>query len=222
MDNSTLSGSNCAWIDLIDFTVSGVVNYINKDLRVAKISGPVQKDKFGQETITVKVLNAGKEIINGFNLAYSVNDRLPPVEQLFSDKVYPNGDTVTVSFNVKADLSKYGIYKIASYSINNHDDYTGNDTAYVKVENLSISESLSVYPNPFKDQITLYLNAPATEIVKISITSVSGIKLYSTEKSVLKGKNTIPITDARLIPSLYYLNVRGATLDKTVPVLKIE
>jgi len=222
MDNSTLGGSNCAWIDLIDFTVSGAVSYINKDLQVAKMSAPVQKDKFGQETITVKVLNAGKDIINGFNLAYSINDKLPPVNQLFPDIVYPNGDTVTVSFKVKADLSKYGLYNIASYSLNNNDDYLGNDTAYVKVENSIISESLSVYPNPFKDQITVYLNAPASEIVRISIISVSGIELFSTERSVLKGNNTIPITDARLIPSLYYLNVRGATLNKTVPVLRIE
>ena len=221
MDNSTLGGSNSAWIDLIDFTVAGGVSYIKKDLRVARISAPVQKDKFGQETITVKVLNAGQDIINGFNLAYSVNE-LPPVQELFSDKVFPNGDTVTVSFKVKADLSKYGLYKIASYSINNNDDYKGNDTAYVNLENTIIKESLNVYPNPFKDQITVYLNAPVTEKVKISITSVSGIELYSTEKSVLKGKNTITITDARLIPSLYYLNVRGATLNKTVPVIRIE
>ena len=99
MDNSTLGGSNCAWIDLIDFTVSGAVSYIKKDLQVAKISTPVQKDKFGQETITVKVLNHGRDTINGFNLAYSVNDKLPPVSAIILQiKFIPNGDTVTVSF----------------------------------------------------------------------------------------------------------------------------
>ena len=48
-----------------------------RDLQVARIVTPVQKDQYGQETVTVKVLNLGKEVINGFNLAYEVNDQLP-------------------------------------------------------------------------------------------------------------------------------------------------
>ena len=38
----------------------------------------------------------------------------PPVKQYFENQVIPYGDSVTVSFNTKADLSKYGIYNIVS------------------------------------------------------------------------------------------------------------
>ena len=73
-DQSVSNGADCAWIDLIDFAGSSPVNYIEKDLQVARIVTPFQKDKFGKETVTVKVLNLGKDPISGFNLAYKVNN----------------------------------------------------------------------------------------------------------------------------------------------------
>ena len=60
-DQSVSNGADCAWIDLIDFAESSPVNYIENDLQVARIVSPVQKDKFGMETVTVKVLNLGKD-----------------------------------------------------------------------------------------------------------------------------------------------------------------
>jgi hypothetical protein len=221
-DQSVSSGADCAWIDMIDFAVSGSVNYIQKDLQVAKIVTPLQKDQYGQETVTVKVINVGKDILNGFNLAYSVNDRQPPVTQFFTDQVTPNGDTVTVSFKTKTDMSKYGIYKIVTYGFDNKDDYLNNDTLQVKLENTQILESISIFPNPFSTQLTIYINSQTAENVEISITNITGVKLYSVEKDILGGNNVIVISDARLLPSLYYLNIRGATVNKTIPVIKIN
>jgi hypothetical protein len=220
-DQSVSGGADCAWIDMIDFAVTGSVNYIQKDLQVAKIVSPAQKDQYGQETVTVKVLNVGKDILNGFNLAYSVNDR-QPVSQFFSNQVIPNGDSVTVSFKTKADMSKYGIYNFVTYSFDNKDDYINNDTLRVKLENSLIIESVSVFPNPFTDQLTIYVNSQTAEKARISITSISGVKLYDVEKDILAGTNTIIISDAELLPSLYYLNIRGTTVNKTVPILKIN
>lgn len=66
-DGSVSKGSDCAWIDMIDFTAgSGSVRYIQKDLDVAKIVTPILKDRFGQGTVTAKVLNLGKDTLNGF------------------------------------------------------------------------------------------------------------------------------------------------------------
>jgi hypothetical protein len=221
-DQSVSGGSDCAWIDMIDFAVSGSVNYIQKDLQVAKIVTPIQKDQYGQETVTVKVLNIGKDVINGFNLAYVLNDRQPPVSQFFNNQVIPNGDTVTVSFKTKADMSKYGIYEIVAYGFENKDDYLLNDTLQVIVENTMILESLSVYPNPFTDQLNISINSKTSEYIEISIISVSGVKLYEVDKDILAGNNTIVISDAKLLPSLYYLKIRGATINKTLPVIKIN
>jgi hypothetical protein len=222
MDASTLGGSNCAWIDMIDFAGSGSVSYIQKDLQVARIVTPVKKDQYGRGTVTVKVLNIGKDTINGFNLAYEVNDYLPPVEQYFENQVIPYGDSVTVSFKTKADMSKLGIYKITAYGYDNNDDYILNDTLRVNVENTEIRNSLIIFPNPFADQFTIFISSQVADKLQISITGISGVKLYNVEKDIISGKNEIIIEDVRLIPSLYYLNICGATINKTIPVLKIN
>ncbi len=62
----------------------------------------------------------------------------------------PFGDSVTVTFNTNADLSRYGVYELVIYSYNNSDDYLHNDTLRINIENTNISEPLSVFPNPFR------------------------------------------------------------------------
>jgi hypothetical protein len=221
-DNSVSQGSDCAWIDMIDFAQSSPVKYIQKDLQVARIVIPVNKSHYGQESISVKVLNDGKDTINGFNLAYEINDHFPPVKQYFDNKVIPYGDSVTVSFKTKADLSKYGIYKIVTYGLDNNDDYAFNDTLTANIENTEISEALGVYPNPFTDKLTITFNSRVADKLQISISNVSGVKLYDIEKNIISGNNSFTISDFRLIPSLYYINIRGTTINKTIPVLKIK
>jgi hypothetical protein len=216
-DQSLADGSDCAWIDMIDFSVAGSVSYINKDLQVARIVVPVPRDENGQGTITAKILNIGKEVINGFNLAYEINDQIPPVTQFFNNMVIPYGDTVAVSFRVKADMSKYGPYKIITYIVDNHDDYILNDTLKVNTE---IYKPLIVFPNPFEDQFTIFIDSRVNEKLHISITNISGIKLYDIEKEITTGKNSITIDAVRLLPSLYFLKISGITINKTIPVLK--
>ena len=221
-DNTVSQGSDCAWIDLIDFAQSSPVNYIQHDLQVARIVSPVKKDKYGQEIISVNVLNLGKDILNGFNLAYSINNHFPPEEQHFDSQVIPYGDSVMVSFIKRADMSKYGIYNIVAYGLDNNDDNTLNDTMTVNIENIRITESLGVFPNPFSSILTVYINSPVADKLHISITNVSGVKFYEVEKDILSGQNSFTLGDFSLIPSLYYLNIRGATINKTIPVLKTD
>jgi hypothetical protein len=221
-DPSVSMGSDCAWIDMIDFAQSSPITYIQRDLQVARVVIPSSNEQYGLENIGVKVLNVGKDTLNGFNLAYQINDNYPPVEQYFDAKVIPYGDTVTVSFKAKADLSKYGIYKIVTYGFNNRDDYPFNDTLTAKFENTKINETLTVFPNPFGNILTINVNSPVDDKIEVSISNVSGIKLYEIEKNIISGTNSFTLSDFRLVPSLYYLNIRGTTLNKTIPILKIN
>ena len=205
---------------MIDFAQLSPVNYIQNDLKVARIVTPVKNEEYGLETITVKVLNQGKDILNGFNLAYEINGHFPPVKQFFDYPVIPYGDSVMVSFDTKADLSKYGIYKIVTYGVDNNDDYIFNDTLSVNIENIRINETLSVFPNPFTDVLTININSQVDDKLDISFTNVSGVKFYNFEKNILTGNNSFTITGLRLAPALYYLKIRGTSINKTIPVLK--
>jgi len=215
-------GSDCAWIDMIDFTQSSSLRYIQRDLQVARVIVPVNNGQYGVENISVKVLNVGKDTLNGFNLAYEINDHTQPVIQFFDNKVIPYGDSVTVSFKKQADLSKYGYYKIVTYGVDNNDDYPFNDTLTANIENTKITETLSVFPNPFSDKLTITLNTQTADKIHISISNLSGVKLYDIEKDILSGNNSITLSDLRLIPSTYYLNVHGTTINNTISVIKIN
>jgi hypothetical protein len=220
-DGNTTGGSDCAWIDMIDFAGTSQVKYIQKDLKVARVLTPEEKNKYGLESVTVKVLNLGKEIINGFNLAYELNDHTP-VKQYFENPVIPYGDSVTVTFKTKADFSKFGIYKIVAYGYSNNDDYILNDTMQVKFENTEINDSIRIYPNPFTDQFTINIRSATSENVQISITNMSGVRLYNVVTSINVGINTIIISDLKLLPSVYYLNIRGTKINKTSRLIKLN
>ncbi len=71
----------------------------------------MQKEIYGQEVVSVKVLNMGRDTLNGFNLAYSINDRMPVVQH-FKTVLIPFQDSVTVDFERRADLDMSGTYNI--------------------------------------------------------------------------------------------------------------
>jgi hypothetical protein len=221
-DNSQSSGFDCAWLDMIDFTGSEPVNYIKKDLEVAKIISPVQKDRFGYETVTAKIVNWSADTTDGFYLAYNINNQPSPVTEFFNVKLLPAGDSATVSFWTKADVSKYGQYNIVVYSTGNDDDYTANDTLNVELENDHIIDNLTLYPNPFTDQLSVYIKSDHSEKIDISIINLAGARIYQLEKNVTAGDNTIVITGLNFKPAVYFLNIRGSTLNKTIPVVKIN
>jgi hypothetical protein len=220
-DNSVSGGADCAWIDMIDFTKAGSLSYIQKDLKVAKITSPVQTDSYGQEVVTVKVMNLGRDVIRGFNLAYSLN-RSQPVRQSFDSQVLPNGDSVSISFKTRADLSKYGMFNLVVYGYDNDDEYQLNDTLQMTIENTDINETYSLYPNPFTSEFTIFINSRTSEKIEVSIINLWGLKIYNTEKYLFSGKNEIKITDLRLTPAPYYLKIQGLSINKTIPILKIN
>ena len=222
-DNSVSHGTDAAWVDLIDFSASASVRYIQRDIESVKIVSPLQTEEFGREPVSVKVFNTGADTINGFNLAYSVNNNIMPVKQHFDYKLIPFKDTVTVTFTAPADLSKYGVYNFRIFSYDNGDDYLFNDTLRIKLENTRIDEPLLVFPNPFTNQLKIVINSNVNDVVLVTLVNHSGIKLYNKEKNITTGENIIILdTDiARIPPGVYYLNLTGNSLNKSIPVLKM-
>ena len=218
-DGSTTSGTDCAWIDMIDFATTGSLRYIEKDLQVARVVPPPPKNKYSLEPITVKVLNVGKDTIKSFNLAYKINEQSHPVVELFDKPVIPFGDTVTVEFTEKVNFYRYGLYNITSYALNNNDDYILNDTASYEFLH-ELTDSLIIYPNPFTDQFTIYINSRYAERIRITMTNMAGTQVYEAEKNILAGKNPVIISAPWLSPSAYYVTIKTNRGLTTLRVIK--
>ncbi len=220
-DNSVSQGADGAWIDLIDFSETAVIKYIQKDLEVAKIVSPLQKEVYGQEPVSVVVLNAGRDTLNGFNLAYSVNGRMPVV-QFFTIQLIPYQDSVTVTFDRRADMDLSGNYDILVFGHENDDDYLSNDTLLIRIENTEIEESVNTFPNPFTDRLNIIINSKVSRNVSISLTNISGKKVLTENMELTEGENEISVNTNGLSPALYILNINGAGFTKAYPLIKLK
>lgn len=220
-DNSVTEGNDCAWIDMIDFANAGSVNYIGKDLQVARIVTPINKNHVGQAMLRVMLLNTGKDTINGFNLAYNIDNK-PATRQHFDEVLPPGNDSLEIAFKTKADLSKYGIYNLAVFGYNNSDDYTGNDTLNLEIQNTEISEALIIYPNPVVNDFTVFINSLNADRIRLTINNAAGAAMFSTDRDITSGGNTITLSGAGLAPATYYLNIKGKMINKTVPFIKLK
>jgi hypothetical protein len=220
-DNSVSQGADGAWIDKIDFSGSTHVDYIQRDIELARIVTPVQKEVYGKELVSAKVLNLGSDTLNGFNLAYSINGRLPVIQN-FKTKLIPYDDSVTVTFDRRADLDLNGTYEILVYSYENNDNYLPNDSLMIRIQNTEIEESVTIFPNPFTEQLNIIMNSKETRSVRISLTNVSGRKVYSADHELTEGENQLIINTMHLSPALYIMTINGSGGSKAYSLIKLK
>jgi hypothetical protein len=144
------------------------------------------------------------------------------VVQHFQEKVIPFSDSVTVTFNTRADFSRYGIYEFIVYSLYNDDDYLYNDTLRISIENTRIDEPFTVKPNPFTDNLGIVINSEVDATAHISLFSPLGIKLLEFEQVINTGLNEFGIENLHLAAGVYYLKIEYSGWKKTIPVIKLK
>jgi len=222
-DQAIISGSDCAWLDYLEFPPDA----FNKiDLKTVKIVSPDTGKKLGQETITAEIVNLGTDTIKQFNLAYCINNKTP-VTQKFTKTINP-GDTALVSFTAQANLSFNGTYFLKVYGLNNNDFYLYNDTASVTMINTAINDIISpgsdmrVMPNPFSERIKITISSKSFERVNITLSNVTGKIVWEEKSELIPGENDILLAPHGLVPGYYTLRISGKTMNRTVRVIKSE
>jgi hypothetical protein len=188
---------------------------------VARIESPEQKDVYGQEIVSVKVLNPGRDTLNSFFLAYTVNNRQPVVQQ-FKQKIAPFQDSVTVEFERRADLDLSGTYEIRVYGFGNNDDYLLNDTLMVSVVNTEVSESATLFPNPFTDRINIIINSKTDRAVRVTVTNTAGRQVIALREPLTTGENQIIINTSHLSPGIYVVSITGPNAPRAYSLIKIK
>jgi len=231
-DGSVSSGSDCAMLDLVDFAKTVPVNYIARDIKAHELISPVQKTEIGLENVTLKLLNLGPDTIYGFNMAYRVND-LMPVIQHFNDTLIYGGDTVTVTFKTKADLSAYGDHNLVVFSFGNSDDYLYNDSLKSIIKNRARrvrdiarpdeQTPAMVGPNPFSGELRIMLESMKSDTIYISLINSAGKRIiHRSEYHLAYGVNTIRLSGEALEPAIYYLIIERSDYTDTRKVIKLK
>lgn len=215
-DGNTTRGLDRAWIDLIDFPKNA---FAIRDIELSGFVSPGSAEEYGDEYISVVVKNMGSGTIDGFNLAYRVNDYIS-YSQYFPD-VISYRDSVTATFNKPVSLSKYGIYDIVVYSFNNDDDFTYNDTIRISIENTVIRAESRAYPNPFTENLNLFINSSANDEVTVTVVDMTGRKHFTVLENLIEGSNTITLPLQGLSPGTYIITIKGNITDLKHKVLKL-
>ena len=199
-DESISSGSDCAWLDFITFPR---LAFIKRDLSMLKISNPAPNKEYGFEYIKAEAINLGREVLNGFNLSYKLNNN-SPINEFFNIKLNP-GDTARVQFTKKADMSFNGTYLISVYGYNNNDSYALNDTLKLSIINTDAEvfpESevnlVNIMPNPFSDYVKLIINSTIPDEIQYSIYESTGRTVLHKKVTILPGENLIDIITSDL------------------------
>jgi len=83
--------------------------------------------------------------------------------------------------------------------------------------------SLSAYPNPFREQLAITMEAPEADKAQLTLRNMNGQQLLRQDLSIQKGANSFPLPAmVRLPAGLYLLNIATSHQQQTIRVLKIE
>lgn len=81
------------------------------------------------------------------------------------------------------------------------------ETDLVSIDENPAEETLNLFPNPAKDQITLTFEAGTDQIVTIRILSISGQEVMKQEINATDGKNTLSINTGHIDSGLYLIHL---------------
>ena len=112
--------------------------------------------------------------------------------------------TGTSNYLYNDDISSLSAYKVIYYRVRLID--LDGRSSFSKVVALRLNEStlVKIWPNPFAERITVFLNCSAAAIVQVKLTDYSGKMLLSKQFNVVKGINQLYLSGFETLPKGIY------------------
>ena len=88
-------------------------------------------------------------------------------------------------------------------------------TPFARISENSSSVSM-VYPNPANDVVTIALNAIVSEDVNMDLIDITGKSLQTSMQSLMKGNNNLGIDVSQLSEGLYFIRLKGKSLNESL------
>jgi hypothetical protein len=83
--------------------------------------------------------------------------------------------------------------------------------------------SLTAYPNPFRQQLTLQVESPEAQNVQLQVTDFSGARLMTNLIPLQKGTNVLPLSSLqRLASGIYVLTLSMPQGQQVIRIVKTE
>lgn len=126
------------WLDSYKGKGDYAVLQVSRDVAMEAVVLPANGVGLGQEPVTVRITNIGREEASGVKVAYSVNGADEVVESI--GVTLAPGETLDYTFSAKADFSRPGVYDVAARVIFDGDMLPANDSRSASCRNLQPRE----------------------------------------------------------------------------------
>jgi hypothetical protein len=103
------------------------------------------------------------------------------------------------------------------YRLRQEDDQTHFTYSSVKVLDFSSARDWKIFPNPVKEELSLFSADTKTESLDLQVMSLSGKQVRTARVIASAGGSTLPI--AALAPGMYLLKVIGAANKEVLVIL---
>jgi len=148
----------------------------------------------------------------GYDLEYSTDPNFVSIDTLIQVP-HPTSNHDTVSYTVfppGINISTQYYWRVRAYNNRAVSQWlgsnftTGNNTAIPEV---SLSEALSIYPNPTKGKVNVKLTLPASQEYIIKITNLIGQTIITESGTFNAGRNVLNINLEELNNGIYFISV---------------
>ena len=163
---------------------------------------------FGQDTIRIPVLPAGKSVEITFEVQVVGNPN-NPTDTIISSQLVVRGDSIEDTYSYDPEFNFFD----TSFATITYTKYESGPTTLEESYNSDLTGfNFRVYPNPNKGIFTLSFElATQANQLQILIFNMQGVELYRNELKNFSGKYRNQFTDITFIPGIHfiYVNVDG-------------
>jgi hypothetical protein len=172
--------------------------------------------------VTVTVLNGASSFTyQASGTAVAFNTTVTPGVTYtwdFGDGTTQSGQTTT-----SHTYSSANAYTVTLIETNGSCSDTTTQVVYAGVSginDLNIQRSISVYPNPVKDQLTVKVNSAVAGKYILQVTNALGETIYDREIQLTNGSNLIKDDTADLYSGVYFVSLQNRQAKVTTKFIK--
>ena len=220
-------GTNYNGIDEIQMTTSTTVGGVALDDIQTAAALPVTFSYFnGRADGQNVLLNWGTALesnVKNFTIEQSVDGSIFAPRGIVDSKAIGGNSASPLNYSYTDVLSVTSpialLYRIKESDLDGRFIYS----PVLKIDAATSSAALSIYPNPFRQQVIIAVTSPEQDKAVITVTDLAGRRLVEQVSALQKGSNILYLSAlSQLGKGTYLFSISTSRQKQTVPLQKIE